>query len=574
MIKLNSISLSFLIVLWGINNSALAGYMESKQAFLQHDYPKAYQQCIDSATRGNRDCQNAIGFLYRQGLAVEKNSQEAQKWFLLAAQQNLASAQYNLAVLFGSGELGKTDLQTQALWMTKAAVAGLPKAQNNLGTLYSQGMGVIQSDQEATQWWKKAAEQNEPMAENNLGWAYATGRGVAMDPLQAQYWLQKAVDQQQNSEAKHLAQNNLVNLGLLPSALPPVNNTLPLQVNISQVDPLGNVALTISAINHLPISLLRINGQEINTQNQVNLSITRYVPVGDSYVDVYAQDTEQHHFTKQYLVHRIVSNTGVELPVLNPQQVPLAKRQDAVAIIIGAQQYTQLPQSEFSDNDARSFYDYVVRGLGVAPEKIKLLTGGEANRSNILLTLKNWLAAEVNHGSTKVYVYYSGHGLASFDGKKRYLLPVDTNVSLLEDTAISQNQLINIIESYQPSSLTLFLDSCYSGRTKTGNTLLSAMRPIMVYSDLEAPPKDVTIFSSSKGDQLSGVSVSAQHGIFSYYLMRGMQGDADINHDHNITAEELYQYVEQHVSKESIRQGLEQTPVVIGNINEVIIYGQ
>ncbi|MDE1891620.1 MAG: SEL1-like repeat protein [Betaproteobacteria bacterium] len=574
MIKLNLITLLFLIFVWGINNSAYAGYMESKQAFLQHDYSKAYQQCIDSATRGNRDCQNAIGFLYRQGLAVPKDSQEAQKWFLLAAQQDLASAQYNLAVLFGSGELGKTDLQTQAMWMTKAAIAGLAKAQNNLGTFYSQGMGVIQSDQDATQWWRKAAEQNQPMAENNLGWAYATGRGVAMDPLQAQYWLQKAVDQQQDSEAKRLAQNNLINLGLLPSLLPPVNNTLPLQVDISAVDSLGNVKLTITAINQLPITLLKINGQEVNTNNKANLSLARYVSVGDSYMDIYAQDTQQHHFSKQYLVHRTVDNVGTELPLLNPQQVPLAKRQDAVAIIIGAQQYTQLPQSEFSDNDARSFYDYAVRGLGVAPEKVKLLTGTDASRSNILLTLKNWLAAEVNKGNTKVYVYYSGHGLASFDGKKRYLLPVDTNVSLLEDTAISQNQLINIIETYQPSSLTLFLDSCYSGRTKTGNTLLTAMRPIMVYSDIEVPPKDVTIFSSSKGDQLSGVSVSAQHGIFSYYLMRGMQGEADANHDHNITAEELYRYVEQHVSKESIRQGLEQTPVVVGNVNEVIIYGQ
>ncbi|MBU6467802.1 MAG: SEL1-like repeat protein [Betaproteobacteria bacterium] len=560
------------IVLVFMSTQAWSGYYESKQAFDQHNYPEAYQQCLDSATQGNRDCQNAIGFLYREGLGVKKNLQQAQQWFLLAANQGLGNAQYNLAILLGSGELGYRSEQEQAKWMSKAALNGIAKAQNNLGTFFSLGIGVIQNDQQAVLWWKKAAEQHNAMAENNLGWAYATGIGIELNPLEAQRWLQQAVNQQQNLTAKHLAQDNLLKLGLIPSAIPPKNNTLPLKVDIGQVDSLGNVSLTLVNQNQIPIHSLVINGERIETHNENTVHVSHYIPVGDSYVDVYAKDDGQNEFNQQYLVHRVIDSSNKQLPALHPQQINLTKREDAVAIIIGAQYYHQLPQSEFSDNDAKSFYDYAVRALGVDPNKVKLLTGSEANRNTILYTLKNWLGAEVNSGKTKVYLYYSGHGLASIDGKKRYLLPTDTNITLLDDTAISQENLINVVESYQPASLTMFIDSCYSGRAKSGTPLLTAMRPIVLHSDFEIPAKGVTIFSSSQGDQLSAVSDRAQHGIFSYYLMRGMEGEADLNHDHQITADELFHYLEERVAKESLRQGLQQTPVLMGDVNEVLIH--
>ena len=78
--------------------SALAGYLESKQAFERHDYGIAYGQCIGSANAGNTDCQNAIGYLLRFGYGVNKDSAEARRWFQLAASKNNAAAQYNLAL--------------------------------------------------------------------------------------------------------------------------------------------------------------------------------------------------------------------------------------------------------------------------------------------------------------------------------------------------------------------------------------------------------------------------------------------------------------------------------------------
>ena len=39
--------------------------------------------------------------------------------------------------------------------------------------------------------------------------------------------------------------------------------------------------------------------------------------------------------------------------------------------------------------------------------------------------------------------------------------------------------------------------------------------------------------------------------MFSYFLMKGMEGDADSNRDNQITAAELHEYVEQNVVQQS-----------------------
>ena len=59
-------------------------------------------------------------------------------------------------------------------------------------------------------------------------------------------------------------------------------------------------------------------------------------------------------------------------------------------------------------------------------------------------------------------------------------------------------------------------------------------------------------FSAAAGDQTSKPLEEAKHGMFSYFLMKGMEGDADTNNDNKITARELHSYVEQNVVQQSL----------------------
>ena len=60
----------------------------------------------------------------------------------------------------------------------------------------------------------------------------------------------------------------------------------------------------------------------------------------------------------------------------------------------------------------------------------------------------------------------------------------------------------------------------------------------------------------------------AKNGMFSYFLMKGMEGDADSNRDNQITAAELHEYVEQNVVQQS---GGSQVPELQGDASRVLV---
>ena len=80
-------------------------------------------------------------------------------------------------------------------------------------------------------------------------------------------------------------------------------------------------------------------------------------------------------------------------------------------------------------------------------------------------------------------------------------------------------------------------------------------------------PEGFTVMTAA-GDQTAKPLEEAKHGMFSYFLMKGMEGDADQNNDNKITAGELHQYVQQNVIQHSSGT---QTPGLQGDSNRVLV---
>ncbi len=148
-----------------------------------------------------------------------------------------------------------------------------------------------------------------------------------------------------------------------------------------------------------------------------------------------------------------------------------------------------------------------------------------------------------------------------------YLLPYDGAPQLLERTAISRKQLFNDIAASNPKSVTVFLDTCYSGTTRGTETLI-ASRPIAIKAKQQDIPEGFTVMTAAAGDQTAKPLEEAKHGMFSYFLMKGMEGDADANQDNQITAGELHVYVQQNVIQQSSGS---QTPELQGDAERVLV---
>jgi len=80
------------------------------------------------------------------------------------------------------------DYKTAVKWYILAAEQGVASAQHNLGVMYEGGWGVPKDDKTAVKWYRLAAEQGNANAQYNLGWMYEEGQGVPKDNVYAYMW--------------------------------------------------------------------------------------------------------------------------------------------------------------------------------------------------------------------------------------------------------------------------------------------------------------------------------------------------------------------------------------------------
>jgi hypothetical protein len=333
----------------------------------------------------------------------------------------------------------------------------------------------------------------------------------------------------------------------------------------------GTVELSGRVISDASISEVSINGRalEVSLGNDNSFKITRLPPMGVvtsyrlSVSDEYGQKVE-----KEINVERAAIQYAEQVAPLNPRKLKAQTNPNAVALIIGIEAYSRLPQAQYADSDATHFYDYANQSLGVPPHKIKLLTDTKANRIDLLLAMRSWMKTEVN-GKSDVYIFFAGHGLASADGSKTYLLPADGDRDLLDETSILRDDLIASAKGAK--TITMFLDTCYSGGTRTNEILLADARPIAIVPDKSALPPNVTVLAAASGSQLSSTYEAAQQGLFSYWLMKGLEGDADANKDKKITTGELHEYVAKQVGPMAQRRNRQQDPQLMGDSTRVLV---
>jgi uncharacterized caspase-like protein len=170
-------------------------------------------------------------------------------------------------------------------------------------------------------------------------------------------------------------------------------------------------------------------------------------------------------------------------------------------------------------------------------------------------------------------VYYSGHGLPTPDGNGLYMLPLRADREVIDDTAIPFSKINDLIVFSKPKSVTMILDSCYSGQTKTGQSLVTNARPVSIKTQNSFFPPHFTVISASQADQISSSSAEFKHGLFSYYFMKGMEGDADINKDGKITLGEMRDYLVDNVGKQAAMMSRKQEPQLIGDADKPLVGG-
>jgi len=317
------------------------------------------------------------------------------------------------------------------------------------------------------------------------------------------------------------------------------------------------------------IAELRVNGRPIQIDGEGRFLATTFVPIGGADVTLEAFNQAGLSTTKMVRLERSDGErTVLSFDQLNPLKRRAARNSDAIALIIGVGNYAgAAAPAIYADTDAQVFHDYAVEKLGVPADRVEMLINDAADEKGMLLAVKRWLTRVAISGKSDVYLFFAGHGLATDDGESMYLLPYDGTPELLEKTAIRRDELFKDIAATSPRSVTVFLDTCYSGATR-GSEMLIASRPIAIRAKEKPIPDGFTLITAAAGDQTAKPLEEARHGMFSYFLMKGLEGDADGNEDNQITAGELHAYVQQNVIQQSSGS---QTPTITGDMSRVLV---
>jgi len=151
---------------------------------------------------------------YEDGVnaAFAGDFETALREFTLAAENGLALAQYNLAILYFTGQGVDQDLSKAFQWTEAAAVQGHLNAQFNLGSLYMDGQGVEQDVEQGIAWFSRAGKAGHPDAAFALASLYEEGDSVGRDRVSAHAWANQAA-YNEHDEAQALIEKIERNLG-------------------------------------------------------------------------------------------------------------------------------------------------------------------------------------------------------------------------------------------------------------------------------------------------------------------------------------------------------------------------
>lgn len=314
-----------------------------------------------------------------------------------------------------------------------------------------------------------------------------------------------------------------------------------------------------------------VNGRKAGVKADGLFASKLKLAFGKNTISVQAEDVNGNVAERKFTVIRdefIPEQTlaDVDMPPRTKMRNP-----NGVAVVIGVENYQYVSDATYAYNDAEVFREYLADTLGYKKSKIKIVTNSKATLAelNKLLGSNGWIARNVKAKASDVVVYFSGHGIPDAKTKKTGLLPfdVDPNYSI----GMTLRDLYATLGTLNARSVTVFLDTCFSGQGREQQALLKGARGIMIVAKERNIPKPITVFSAAKAGQISGPLKNKEHGLFTYYVLKGLGGVADSNKDRKITVSELGNYVQSNVKEQASAKGWNQTPELQGASERVLV---
>ena len=258
---------------------------------------------------------------------------------------------------------------------------------------------------------------------------------------------------------------------------------------------------------------------------------------------------------------------------------PSITKGQVYALIVGISDYEdeKVKDLSFAHRDAEAFADYLSSPAGgsVPSENISFLINKDATIGNIYAAKRNIQMKAT--ADDLVYFYFSGHGAIEEFYESGFFLAYDTPFQNYLTNAIrilDINNMANVLSTKKDVKVVVITDACHSGKISSADEARALHGELLSKSEAN----EVRI-ASCESDQFSqeGEAWGDGRGVFSYYLINGLRGLAEMGEpDGIVTLSEIRMYLEQKIPSDVAKiKATEQVPVikgkgmsVMGNIDE------
>jgi hypothetical protein len=330
--------------------------------------------------------------------------------------------------------------------------------------------------------------------------------------------------------------------------------------SVGSANGLEGIAITV---NGRPVAMQGARGIAVKPASAASLDFSERIALveGRNQIVVTATDAQHQSASRTVTVTRLAEHGQIH------------------AVLIGISRYAAIRSLRYADRDAMALAEYLEKQVGVPRANITLLVNDQAT----LVNLKRVLGTELKRRAAEkdtVIIFYAGHGAPEADaanpdddGLEKYLVPHDGDPRDLYTTGLPMREVENILQRLSAERVVVITDACYSGATG-GRTFSTGSRRAVVSDNFLARlsrGRGRVVLTASRASEVSEERDELKHGVFTYYLLEGLRGGADLDGDGVITVDEIYAYVSRKVPTAT---GQNQHPLKKGEVEGQLILGR
>lgn len=301
-----------------------------------------------------------------------------------------------------------------------------------------------------------------------------------------------------------------------------------------------------------------------NESNRVFFEVNYAVAAGMTRIPVEATDA-------------LGNRTQLSIPVRTASEArPEEWQGRRIALIVGISKFKHqdgwISDLQFAHVDAQAVADFLQTPGGgrFRPEDMVVLTNEQATLSGFREGLRE-VAGKVK-SEDLVFIFLATHGGPDEKARQNlYFILHDTQYNRLAETGMAMKDLQTYLQqNVRAKRLIMVVDTCHSAglvdtpttRGGGGNNLANLYVEKLLFGE---EGRAVITASDVNESSREGKKWGQGHGVFTHFLLQGLQGQADANADRFVTLGELFSFVRRQVRAET---QFDQNPRLLVGTNE------